>query len=361
MTTLLVINPGSTSTKVALFREEQMVWAENLRHDERELARFPTIHSQLQCRAPAFRLAAIRDLAAQKGLDLSSLDAVVARGGMLRPIPGGTYAVNEPMLQDLADNVGGEHSSNLGAWLGHDIADRLGIPVFIVDPVAVDEFEPLARISGLPELPRRSLGHMLNIKAIARRAAGDLGKTHDTVRLVVAHLGSGISVCAYRDGRIIDINNANAEGPFSPERAGGLPSAEVIRICFSGKYSEQQIKDKVLRNGGLKAYLGTGDAREIEARIEAGDEKASLVFEAMAYQIAREIGAMSTVLKGALDAIVLTGGLAHSRWLVDEVRRRVAFLGLVMVYPGEDELEALVDGALRVLRGEEPAREYRPV
>ncbi|MGE5577602.1 MAG: butyrate kinase, partial [Syntrophothermus sp.] len=290
-----------------------------------------------------------------------SLDAIVARGGMLRPIAGGTYTVNAPMLRDLADNVGGEHSSNLGAWLGHELADPLGIPVYIVDPVAVDEFEPLARISGLPELPRRSLGHMLNIKAIARRAARDLGKTHDQVRLVVTHMGSGISVCAYQDGRIIDINNANAEGPFSPERAGGLPSAEVIRMCFSGKYTEQQVKDRVLRNGGLKAYLGTGDAREIEARIEAGDEKARLVFEAMAYQIAREIGAMSTVLKGALDAIVLTGGLAHSRWLVDEVRRRVAFLGLVMVYPGEDELVALAEGVLRVLRGEEAAKEYRPI
>ncbi|WP_347877413.1 butyrate kinase [Caloranaerobacter azorensis] len=295
----------------------------------------------------------------EKGINLTKLSAVVGRGGLLKPIAGGTYKVNERMLEDLKVGVLGEHASNLGGILAHEIASQLNIPAFIVDPVVVDEMEDVARISGMPELERKSIFHALNQKAVARRAAKELGKAYNEVNLIVAHLGGGISVGAHKNGRVIDVNNAlDGEGPFSPERTGGLPVGDLVKLCFSGKYTLAEMKKKIKGNGGLVAYLGTNDAREVVKMIENGDKKAELVYKAMAYQVAKEIGSLAAVLEGKVDGIILTGGIAYdkrfTKWIID----RVSFISKVFVYPGEDEMIALAEGGLRVLRGEEEAKVY---
>ncbi len=357
---ILTINPGSTSTKVALYEDEDLLFAETLYHSPKELAAFPHIADQY-----AFRRDAILGLLERRGIALKSLDAVVGRGGILRPIPSGTYRVNEKMLYELRHPKEREHASNLGALIADEIARRAGIPAFIVDPVCVDEFDEIARISGLPEIERRSLSHALNLKATARRAAKDLGKRYEEVNLVVAHMGGGISISPHRRGRMVDVNQAlDGTGPFSPERAGGLPIGDVLRMAYSVPPYEdmhltyEEFFKKITKRSGLVAHLGTNDAREVERRIAAGDEHAKLIYEAMAYQIAKEIGAMATVLKGEVDAIVLTGGLAHSEMLVGWIKERVEWIAPVMVYPGEDEMLAMAQGALRVLRGEEEPKEY---
>jgi butyrate kinase len=358
---LLVINPGSTSTKVAVYEDEQPLFVETLRHSSEEIRAFGHILDQY-----GFRLRAVLGLVNERRILLDSLSAVVGRGGLLRPIPSGTYLVNEEMVAELSSrDKEREHASNLGALLAQEIAGRVGSPAFIVDPVCVDEFDDLARISGLPEIERRSLSHALNLKAVARRAASDLGRPYADLNLVVAHLGGGISITAHRQGRMVDVNQAlDGTGPFAPERAGGLPVGDVVRMCFSVAPYEglaltyEQMFKKLAGRGGLVAHLGTNSAVEVEERIAAGDERARLVYEAMAYQIAKEIGAMATVLRGRVDAVVVTGGVAHSKMLVDWIRERVAWIGSLLVYPGEDEMLALALGALRVLRGEEPARAY---
>jgi butyrate kinase len=357
---VLTINPGSTSTKVALYEDEHPLFVETIPHSAEEIAAFPHIADQY-----AFRRDAVLSLLDEHGIRLNSLDAVVGRGGILRPIPSGTYRVNEKMLDELRHPQEREHASNLGAIIADEIARRAGVPAFIVDPVCVDEFDDIARISGLPEIERRSLSHALNLKTAARRAARELGKHYDEaasltgVNLVVAHLGGGISVTAHRRGRMVDVNQAlDGTGPFAPERAGGLPVGDVIRLCYCGKYTYQEMIKKIAGRGGLVAHLGTNDAREVEWRIEAGDEHARLIYEAMAYQIAKEIGLMATVLKGDVDAIVLTGGMARSEMLVDWIVERVEWIAPVMIYPGEDEMLAMAQGALRVLRGEEEAQNY---
>lgn len=350
---VLAINPGSTSTKVALFEGERCLWEENLEHGPAELTALGAIPEQYP-----YRKAKVEELLARRGVAPDSLSAVVGRGGLLKPLSGGTYAVNDLMIEDLRQARRGQHASNLGAVIAYGMAREAGIPAYIVDPVSVDEFELLARISGLPEIERASLLHALNMKAVARRAARDLGKAYDEINLVVAHLGSGISIAPVRRGRMIDVNNANEGGPFSPERAGSLPTVSLVRLCFSGQYSEREMIDVLTRRGGLVAHLGTGDARLVEQRIAAGDARARLVFEAMAYQIAKEIGAMATVLRGELSGIVLTGRLALSDMLADWVRQRVSFIAPVLLYPGEDELRALAEGAMRVLDGEEEAKTY---
>ena len=358
---LLVINPGSTSTKVAVFEDEQPLFVETLRHSSQEISAFPHILDQYE-----FRLETILDLLQRREVALSSFSAIVGRGGLLRPIPSGTYRVNERMVAELdRRDKEREHASNLGAPLAFEIANRTGIPAFIVDPVCVDEFDDIARVSGLPEIERQSLSHALNLKATARRAARDLGRPYPELNLVVAHLGGGISVTAHRRGRMLDVNQAlDGGGPFSPERSGGLPVGDVVRMCFGvapyeglGLTYEQMFK-KLAGQGGLVAHLGTNSAVEVERRIEAGDAHARLVYEAMAYQIAKEIGAMATVLRGDVDAVVLTGGVAHSEMLVGWIQQRVQWIAPVLVYPGEDEMLALALGALRVLRGEEPSRHY---
>ncbi|MHB9146075.1 MAG: butyrate kinase [Symbiobacteriia bacterium] len=352
---LLVINPGSTSTKLAIFEDLAQAHATTVRHDARVLADYPRVAEQYP-----FRQHMIRDWLKSIGVEPASLAAAVGRGGVLKPILGGTYRVNHRMLEDLARAQYGEHASNLGARLAWEIAAPEGKPAFIVDPVVVDEMGPLARLSGLPEIPRRSLFHALNQKAVARRAAHDLGRSYEQVNLIVTHMGGGITVGAHLQGHVVDVNNGlDGEGPMSPERAGTAPSIGLVHLCYSWRYSLAEITSRLVGRGGLVAYLGTNDALEVEQRIAAGDEQAKLLYEAMAYQVAKEIGRAAAVLRGRLDAIVITGGLARSEGLIASIERRVAFLGRVLVYPGEDELKALAEGALRVLEGEEEAREYR--
>jgi butyrate kinase len=360
MQRILTINPGSTSTKIALFENETPVFVETIHHSSQEIAAFERIADQYEMRHET-----IVALLQEKGLDLKTLDAVVGRGGVLRPIPSGTFAVNEKMLDELRAPKEREHASNLGAVLAYEIASAAGIPAFIVDPVCVDEFDPVARVSGLPEIERRSLSHALNLKAAARRAAKEMGKEYSEVNLVVAHLGGGISVAAHRQGCQVDVNQAlDGTGPFAPERSGGLPVGDVVRMCYSMPPFEgvhltyEEMFKKLAGKGGLVAHLGTNDALEVERRIAASDGHARLIYEAMAYQIAKEIGLMATVLKGDVDAIVITGGLARSDMLLNWIRERVAWIAPITVYPGEDEMLSMAQGALRVLRGEEESRTY---
>src|SRR6056297_3632572 len=322
---VLAINPGSTSTKIAVFDGEKPIFETTLRHPAEEINKYEKIYDQYE-----FRKSVILDTLNENEINLTKLAAVVGRGGLLKPIQGGTYGVSKRMLEDLKVGVLGEHASNLGGILANEIASGLNIPSFIVDPVVVDEMNDVARISGIPELERKSIFHALNQKAVARRAAKDLNKSYESINLIVAHMGGGVSVGAHSKGRVIDVNNAlDGEGPFSPERAGGLV-----------------------------AYLDTNDGREVGKMIENGNKKAELIYKAMAYQVAKEIGSCGAVLKGDVDAVVLTGGLAYDKTLIGWIREKIDFLGTVFVYPGEDEMSALAQGALRVLEGQEQARQY---
>lgn len=347
---ILVLNPGSTSTKLAVFAGERESASETLRHDTATLAAFPRVWDQFE-----FRMEETRTWFRSRAHKPA---AIVSIGGLLKPVCGGTYAVNKRMLDDARANVQGEHASNLGCAMAAALAEEYGCASFVVDPVSVDEFEPLARYSGHPLIQRRSLSHALNIHAAVHRAAKETGQPLATSSFVVAHLGGGISVAPVRGGRIVDVNDAASDGPFSPERTGGLPLQPFIGLCFSGKYSAQEMRSLVMGNGGLVAYLGTNNVKEVEHRIAAGDSIAREVYEAMSYQVAKEIGAMATVLSGHVDAVILTGGLAASPMFSESVTRRVNFIAPVMVYPGERELEALAFGALRILRGEEQPKEY---
>ncbi|RKY80416.1 butyrate kinase [candidate division KSB1 bacterium] len=349
---ILVINPGSTSTKVAVFKNEKALLEENLTHQHEELRQFSRIWDQLE-----YRQKAVEAFLQRHGLQPLAFQAIVGRGGLFRPLKGGTYRVNAAMLADAEKGLQGEHAANLGCALAWRLAQG-NIPAFVVDPVSVDEFESLARYSGHPLLKRKSLSHALNIHTVARWVAEKLTIPYKKSQFVVAHLGGGISIAAVKGGRIIDVNDALSAGPFSPNRTGTLPLQGFISLCFSGKYSEDQIRQMVAKEGGLIAYLGTADAKEIEQRIKSGDHRAEEVSEAMAYQIAKEIGAMATVLKGNLDAIILTGGLARWTRLVNWISERVGFIAPVQVLPGEFEMEAMALGALRVLRGEEIAKDY---
>lgn len=350
---VLAINPGSTSTKIAVYEEEKCLFEEVIRHSTEELAAFADIYAQYD-----YRRNLVEQTLAKHGFSVTDLHAVVGRGGALKSIPGGTYAVNELMVDDLYHRVQTQHASNLGGLIARGIAQPHALPSFIVDPVCVDELEPIARISGWPEMPRRSIFHALNLKATARKAARELGKDFTDVTLIMGHLGGGISFAVQQNGRMIDITNPMDGGAFSPERTGYLPLSPLVELCYSGQYTFQEMMRKMIGRGGLTAHLGTGDAREVEQQIDAGDEQATLVYQAMAYQIAKEIAAMTTVVNGQFDAIVLTGGLAYSHRLVEWIRERVQFMGKFMVYPGEDELLALSQGTLRVLHGEEAAKVY---
>ena len=356
---ILALNPGSTSTKVALFEcgpdGARELWSDTQRYDTDVIGRFSGVMEQEE-----FRLDEIRKCLSAHGTSPSELDAVVGRGGLLKPIESGTYEVDEHMLSDLRSCKWGAHASNLGAPLAIRLAAEGGNPgAFIVDPVVVDELAPVARLSGLPEIERRSIFHALNQKAVARRAADELGKPYVECNLIVAHMGGGISVGAHEKGRVIDVNNAlDGDGPFSPERAGSLPVGALIKMAFSGKYDFPEMLKMITGKGGLVAHLGTNDLREVVRRMDSGDDKAKLLFEAMAYRIAKEIGSCAASLCGEVDAIVLTGGLAYNDGFIDLIRDRVEFISQVKVYPGEDEMLALVEGALRVLKGLEPARKY---
>lgn len=351
---LLVINPGSTSTKIAVFDNENIIFEETLRHTAEELSKFDNTYDQFE-----FRKDIIIDALNKNDIDINSLSAVIGRGGMLRPIESGTYKVNEKMLEDLKVGVSGDHASNLGGIIANEIGKSIGKPAFIVDPTVVDEMEDIARVSGMAEIERRSIVHALNQKAVARRHAKLHGKNYEDMNLIIAHLGGGISVGAHRKGRIIDVNNAlDGDGPFSPERSGGLPVADLVKLCYSGKYTFDEMKKMIKGNGGLVSYLGTNNAIEVTKMINNGDKKAELVYKAMAYQIAKEIGSCATVLKGNVDGILLTGGIAHDKMFTKWIKESVEFISEVFIYPGEDELTALAEGGLRVLRGEESFKEY---
>lgn len=351
---ILAINPGSTSTKIAIYDNEKEVFETTLRHSNEEIDKYDKITDQYD-----FRKDVILKALGENDINLTKLSAVVGRGGLLKPIKGGTYAVNALMIKDLIEAQMGEHASNLGGMIANEIASQLNIPAFIVDPVVVDELEPVARISGMPEIARKSIFHALNQKAVARRFASESNKAYEELNLIVAHLGGGISVGAHEKGRVIDVNNAlDGEGPFSPERTGGLPVGDLAKMCFSGKYSHADIKKMIKGKGGLVAYLGTNDGRDVVKMIESGDENAKLIFEAMAYQVAKEIGSCAAVLKGNVDAIILTGGLAYGEMLTNWIKARVEFISQVVIYPGEDEMSALAQGGLRVLRNEEAPQKY---
>ena len=350
---ILVINPGSTSTKIAVFEDEEEVFSRSINHSKLELEPFARVWDQYE-----FRKKLIKEALEDAKLKPEKLSAVVGRGGLFRPVVSGTYRVNELMIEDGRNAYGGEHPSNLGAVLAFGIGWDYHIPSFIVDPPSVDEFEPMARYSGLPEFPRRSLFHALNVKATARLAALALVEKLDQVNLIVAHLGGGISVAAIRQGKVIDANNALDSGPFTPERAGSLPMSDFARWCFSGNATLDQVKRRLVGRGGLVAYLNTNSAKDVEKMIQEGNNEAQRVYDAMIYQIACEIGSRAVALKGKVDAIVLTGVLAHSGYVVDKLREWVGFLSEVLVYAGEDELKALALGALRVLKGEEEAKTY---
>ena len=354
MVRILAVNPGATSTKFAVFDDEQQLFKGAVEHQGADLARFARV-----CDQYLYRLELILSELAAASIPLKTLDAVVARGGLLKPLAGGTYAVNALMAADMQKAERGEHASNLGPVIADYLARQLGIPAYIVDPVSVDELEPVARFSGMPDLPRISMSHALNSKAVARGVARQIGKRYDEVSFVVAHLGTGVSVSPHRNGRMIDVNNAQEEGPFSPDRCGGVPSRQLAKLCYSGQYTEQQMLDRISGSGGMFAYIGTKDIRQAEAAAAAGDVQAGLVLDAMAYQVAKQIGAMATVLSGKVDRIILTGGIAYSERIVQAIAARVAFIAPVVVVPGEKELESLAAGALRVLNGEEQAQIYQ--
>lgn len=353
---LFVLNPGSTSTKTALYRDEQCLFNETIRHRPEELQQAGSLNAQLPIRLAAIEAALGRALA-ENGLQPGDLTAIVGRGGLLRGIPSGTYRISPAMLADLSSARYGEHASNLGAPIADRLASQLKLPAYIVDPPSVDEMEPLARYSGSPRFHRTSIFHALNQKAVARLAAAGMGKSYEQCSLIVAHLGGGISVGAHLNGRVIDVNNALEEGPFSPERTGDLPNLQLVDFCLSGEMDRAGIRKMLNGRGGLFAYTGTVDCREIEEQSAERPDYRTLL-EAMAYQVAKEIGAMSTVLSGRVDAIILTGGLAYSKLLTTSITSRVAHLGPVILHPGEDEMSALAGGARRVLENRENCREY---
>ena len=355
MPKILAINPGSTSTKIALYEDENPIFTEVIKHTPEEISHFDHYYDQYR-----FRTSVIRKVLQSKGMDEHNLSAVVGRGGPFKPLESGTYLVNEAMKNDVIEgNVQAEHISNIGCLLASDIAEPLGIPAYIVDPVSVDEFDDVARISGHPEIPRISLAHALNVKMVAKKFAKSIGEKYDDLNLVVAHIGGGITISSHRRGKMIDVNNANDEGPFSPQRCGTLPITGLAKLCYSGKYSAKEIKVQLIKKGGLIALLGTDDMLEIKRRIDEGDTDAEFYSKAMAYQIAKSIGAYSAALDGDVDAILITGGVSYNKWLMDWVVEKVKFIAPVHIFPGEDEMEALVLGVLRVMRGEEEVKEYK--
>ncbi|MEO2506773.1 butyrate kinase [Clostridium paraputrificum] len=351
---LLIINPGSTSTKIGVYEDEKELFEETLRHSTEEIAKYDSIYAQR-----GFRKEVILNVLKEKNFDIKTLDAVVGRGGMLKPIPGGTYAVTEELLEDLKVGVQGQHASNLGGILSNEIAKEIGVPAFIVDPVVVDELEDIARYSGVPELPRKSKFHALNQKAVAKRYGKESGKGYENLNLIVVHMGGGVSVGAHNHGRIVDVNNAlDGEGAFSPERAGTVPAGDLVKLCFSGKYTEKEVYSKLVGNGGLNAYANTNDMRDVLKMIDEGSEEAKELFSAFIYQVGKDIGAMATVLEGKVDQIVLTGGIAYSQVVTEAIKKRAGWIAGITIYPGEDELLALAQGAIRVLSGEEEEKTY---
>jgi len=352
---ILAINPGSTSTKFSLFEEEDLVFEKNLRHSTTELKEFEKITDQFH-----FRKNLIMNELSDRKVDISRIAAVVGRGGLVKPIESGIYKVNQKMKYDLTTGYSGQHASNLGGLIADDIASSMCCAsAYIVDPVVVDELEAIARISGHPEIERRSIFHALNQKAVARIYAASIGRKYEELSLIVAHMGGGVSIGAHKNGKVIDVNNAlNGDGPFSPERSGGLPSGQLVDLCFSGRFSHDELKTMLTGKGGMMAYLGTNSFIEVCKMVENGDKKALLIMEAYSYQVGKEIGAMAAVLNGMVDVIILTGGMAFEDTNIKNIRTMIDFISKVVVYPGEDELKALAFNGLLALDGKIEIKTY---
>lgn len=352
---ILAINPGSTSTKIGVFVNLNPIFLKNIQHDPQELARFEKITDQFQ-----YRKDIIAEQLNNANVPEDVVKAIVGRGGLLKPIESGVYLVNERMKEDLRNSPMGEHASNLGGLIADAFAQQLhGVNAYIANPVVVDELDEIARISGNPNFVRKSIFHALNQKAVARSHAKAVMRKYEEMNLIVAHLGGGITVGAHKMGRVVDVNNGlDGEGPFSPERSGTLPIGDLVQLCFSGKYTQKEIMKMIKGEGGLVGYLGTNSAYDVEQMMAQGDQKAGLIYEAMAYQVAKDIGAMSAVLKGQVDGILITGGVAHSKWFVNQIIERVHRIAPVHVYPGEDEMKALAFNGMRVLSGETEAKVY---
>ncbi len=349
---IFVVNTGSTSTKIALYEDEKEIFTKNLSHPDELISKFDDVQDQLN-----MRLEFVRSYLKEKEFNVKELSCVVARGGMLVPVKSGAYEVNELMLDRVENRPVMEHASNLAAPIAYDIAKEAGVPSYIYDSVMTDEFPDIARISGMPDIPRNSTSHVLNTRAMAIKYAKSIGEKYEDINIIVAHLGGGISINIHHEGQIIDLISDD-EGPFSPERAGRVPCRDLINLCYSGKFDKKTMQRKLRGNGGLKAYLNTIDAREVEAMIQEGNEYAKMIYQAMAYQIAKGIGELATVVDGKVDVVILTGGIAHSKMLTSWIKNKVSFIAQVEIMPGENEMEALAYGALRVLKGEEEAKEY---
>ncbi len=355
MEKLLILNPGSTSTKIAVYEDESQVFVESISHSAETIAKYDLIIDQFE-----FRKDMILDVLKDKGIALESLTGIVARGGLLPPMKAGAYRVNEDMVWQLRNQPVMEHASNLGAVIAYEIAKPLGIPSFIYDGVTVDEMLPILRLTGLKEIQRKGIGHNLNTRAAAMRYAKENGKSYADCKLVVVHLGGGISVTLQTGGRIADIIN-DEDGPFAPERAGGLPSQSLVKYMDKAGLTAKDMLKKMKSQGGLVSYLGVNDSREVEKMIKEGNEEAKLVYEAMALNVARKIGEEVVTAKGDIEAIILTGGIAYSEYFTGMIKEQVEFLAPVIVYPGENEMESLALGGLRVLRGEEQAHDFKKV
>jgi butyrate kinase len=352
--TILIINPGSTSTKVGIFSGGERKVRVSVKHADEELRTFATIWDQYD-----YRRDAILNVLKDNDLSMEEIDAIACRGGNVKPLPGGTYKVCPKMIADMKSGIYGRHPINVGGLVAFDLGNQFNIPVLTADPPMTDELCTSARYSGIPQISRQSSFHALNQKATARKIAAGLGRRYDEVNLIVAHLGGGISVGAHKKGKIVDVNNAlDGDGAFSPERAGTLPAGDLVKMCFSGEYSKEQILKLLTGGGGLYAYLGTTNAIEIEKRIGEGDRKAAEVYEAMVYQVAKEIGACTTVLEGEIDAIALTGSLVYSKVLLDSLLKKISFIAPVLLNPGENEMEALADAAMRYFNNEEELAVY---
>ena len=352
---VLVINPGSTSTKFGVFTKDGPEWVTAVHHGDEEIEQF---RGRSMLARTGYRAGVIEKELAAAGYDAKQFAAIGGRGGFLPPMGCGTYLVDDAIIEELREARRGEHASNLGAVLALRFAQAAGVNAYIVDPVTVDEWQECARLSGSPLIERWCVGHALNIKAVARRFARDVGRPYADLRMIIAHMGSGITVSAHRDGRMID-NNTPEEGPMGPDRTGSLPVRELIKLCMTGEHTQRQLDHMVFGEGGLFAYLGTRDLKEVELRVDAGDAEAARVYEAMIYQVAKEIGAMAAVLEGRVDALLLTGGMAHSERLIGKLRKYIEWIAPVTVYAGEDELQSIAEGVFRVLDGDEPAKRLR--
>lgn len=351
---LLIVNPGSTSTKIAIFKNYQSLYEKTLRHDVDVIGKFKSIFDQKD-----FRVAIIENFLQENNIKIEDIDVFVGRGGLVKPVQSGTYLVNHQMIDDLKHTKNGEHASNLGSIIAFEFANKYQKKAYIVDPVVVDELSDLARVSGLKGIERKSIFHALNQKAVAKRYAKEIGKNYHDLNLIIAHLGGGISVGYHQLGKVVDVNNAlGNEGAYSPERSGTLPTYSIIDMCFSGSYKADEIKKLLVSKGGLVSYLGTSSGLEISNRIEKGDSEAKFYFEAMAYQIVKQIGALYFVAKGKIDAVIITGGLAYNSDIIDVIKEYLNPIITPVIYPGEDEMIALAEGVLRVLEGQEEVKIY---